>query len=229
MAWRIDPTVRFWGSLLILGLANSAWAANAFAAELLFADRERTSEQELDGIRGGFALPNGMDVSIGIEITTLVNGALALRTVLASGGTGTPSVFVGSGGTSATASAGGTTLSNGNVVRVVNGDVQQPTALAGQELVELNPNGPAVATASGAIKLAQSDRGSTVVLSGASLELRHMVGDFTGSLVANAGNNRAIDTVVTVNVGLPNSSIPVGNAMLRLESIFVDAASRAIR
>jgi hypothetical protein len=190
------------------------------------------ADNYLDQVRGGFALPNGMDVTVGIDIQTLVNGVLALRTVLTAANQGVPVVFTGTGNTSSAPAAQGgtsTTIPGVGAVRVVEGPASPADAGVGEQRVELTPNGPAVSTPSGSIQLTQNGGGSVVSLTGNSLELSHMIGSATGSLVANTADNRSIDTVVTVNVDLQNSAIPVGNALLRLNSMAIDAASRGIR
>ncbi|RJF93613.1 hypothetical protein D3876_04685 [Sphingomonas cavernae] len=225
-----------WAGLLLLGASSPGWTTAAVAESALFPKQQRITESELDEIRGGFVLPNGMDISLGIEIQTLVNGALALRTVLTSMEPGVPSVFTAKSGASAgpaSVTRGDgvttTTLPGGGVVRVVEGAVSSPAPAEGEARIELTPNGPSVLTQLGSVQLEQDDRGAVVVLKGDSLELRHMIGNFTGSLVANTANDRSIDTVVTVNIDLHNSAVPIGNAMLRWESIAVDAAGRGVR
>lgn len=236
MVLRTPGRKLIWGGLFLLGTSCPGWAPGALADGSLFPARERVSEAALDQVRGGFALPNGMDISVGIEIVTLVNGALALRTVLTSGESGGPSVFTTKNGASAGPAAA--TLAEGvtaaeipgvGVVRVVEGPISTPTPADGEQRIELTPNGPPVVTQLGSVQLEQDDRGAVVVLNGNSLELRHMIGNFTGSLVANTANDRTIDTIVTVSVDLHNSAVPIGNAMLRWESVAVDTAGRGIR
>ncbi|WP_156457591.1 hypothetical protein [Altererythrobacter sp. Root672] len=196
-----------------------------------FPAQARVTDEELDGMRGGFVLPNGMDVAVGIDIQTLVNGALALRTVLNTADTGLPLVFTGTGGATSAAADEGTvtTVPGVGVVRVVDGPAPPAEAGSGQQQIELTPNGPAVQTAAGSVQLAKDETGSIVVLSGNSLELRHIIGNFTGTLIANTANDRSIDTVVTLNIDLRNSAVPVGNAMLRWESVAADIVGRSVR
>lgn len=216
---------------LLLCLANAGLAPGLNAEAPPFPAEARVADDELDRARGGFILPNGMDVAVGIDIQTLVNGTLALRTVLNTADNGLPVVFAGTGGTSSTPSGEGnsTVVPGVGVVRVVEGPAPPAEAGAGQQAIELTPNGPAVLTQLGSVQLAKDEAGSIVVLNGDSLELRHMIGNFTGTLVANTANDRSIDTVVTVNIDLQNSAVPVGNAMLRWESIAVESVGRSIR
>lgn len=197
----------------------------------LFGGAAQLADDELDQLRGGFILPNGMDVTVGIDIQTSVNGALALRTLVTTADAGVPVVFVGDGITQANSAQGGTavTLPGGGVVRVGSGGASSMEAGSGQQQIEPVANGAALSTSSGTVQLFNDDSGSQVVLNGDSLELRHMIGNFTGSVVANTANDRSISTVVTVNVDLQNSAVLLGNALLRLDAIATEVASRGIR
>lgn len=198
----------------------------------LFGNAARLADDELDELRGGFVLPNGMDVAIGFDIQTTVNGALALRTVMTTADAGLPVLFVGNGGAPTTDTAqGGTavTLPNGGVVRVLDGSAAPPETSGGQQQVLPTANGPPVSTPSGTVQLVKNDAGSQVILHADALELRHLVGNLTGTVIANTANDRIIDTVVTVNIDLQNSAVPFGNAMLRWDSMAMEAAGRVIR
>lgn len=211
---------------------NPVFEGKAVLAEKpLFGGAATVADDALDEMRGGFILPNGMDVTVGIDIQTTVNGVLALRSLVTTADAGLPVLFVGDGGAQANSAQGGTTvtLPGGGVVRLVDGGASSMEGGPGQQRVEAVPNGAAVSTPSGTVRLLSDDSGSQVVLNGDSLELRHMIGNFTGSVVANTANDRSISTVVTVNVDLQNSAVPLGNALLRLESIAMEAASRGIR
>ncbi|MBO9518523.1 MAG: hypothetical protein J7493_10695 [Porphyrobacter sp.] len=217
-----------WGGLLL----GSVSVSTGLQAETSpFPTEARVADEELDRMRGGFELPNGMDIAVGIDIQTMVDGALALRTVLNTADNGLPVVFTGTGGASSAASGEGTTTTvpGVGIVRVVDGPAAPAEAGAGQQQVELTPNGPAVQTPAGLVQLAKDETGSSVVLNGNSLELRHIIGNFTGTLIANTASDRSIDTVVTLNIDLKNSAVPVGNAMLQWESIAVDVVGRSVR
>jgi hypothetical protein len=114
------------------------------------------------------------------------------------------------------------------VIRVSNGSAA-PAASGSEQQVTLTPNGAAQLTPSGSVQLTKDDNGSTVSLHGESFKIRHMIGNFTGSLVANSANNISIDTVTTVNVDLKNSTVPIDNTMLRWEAVAIDAAGRGVR
>lgn len=219
------------GALLLAGVASPAWAAGLRTDALPFPKQQRVSDDELDRLRGGFVLPNGMDVSVGIDIETLVNGILALRTVLSTANGGVPVVFTSSGNTPAATSSESVpsiTIPGVGVIRVANGSAA-PAAAGSEQQLTLTPNGAAQPIPSGSVQLTKDDNGSTVSLHGESFEIRHMIGNFTGSLVANSANNISIDTVTTVNVDLKNSTVPIDNTMLRWEAVAIDAAGRGVR
>lgn len=220
---------RIFKSLVLIGMATPSLAPSVHAEPQIFPAHSPIVDDELDQLRGGFVLPNGMDVMVGIDIQTLVNGTLALRTVLNAVDGGVPAVFTGTSSPPAVPGAAVAHLPGGVTVQVVQGAAAQPHADAGQLQIDIDPNGPAVLTQFGSIHLAKDDSGSAVTLANDSLELRHMIGNFTGSIVANTANDRSIDTVVTVNVDLQNSAVPIGNAMLRWDAIAVEAAGRSIR
>lgn len=75
-------------ALTALALAGvSPVTANPFG-------RRAVPAEALETMRGGFALPGGIDVSIAVQSDTAVNGALVLRTLfLANAGSPTLSVF----------------------------------------------------------------------------------------------------------------------------------------
>ena len=205
-----------------MGFATPALAAPGSP----FPGAATASVRELEGMRGGFTLPNGMDISIGLQIDTMINGALVLRTVLSADEASALSVFAGGGGEDAGGQQGAVATGvPGLSVRL--GSAVAPTG-TDQPQILLTPNGPAVSTPSGMVQLKQNDDGSNVVLNGNGVEIRHMIGAMTGAIVANAANNRAIDTVVTVNIDLQNSAIPIGNMIIRLEPMILGAASRGL-
>jgi hypothetical protein len=88
-----------------LALAGAAWGALALAAPAHaddpWAGIEVIADTEMAEMRGGLALPNGLDVGFGAVVTTYVNGLPALETRFTWGDTGPVfSELVGAVGTS---------------------------------------------------------------------------------------------------------------------------------
>lgn len=179
------------------------------------------SDAALDTMRGGFELPNGMDISIGIEIDTLVNGSTILRTLLTGSDGSTLQVFAGG----PTATIDTSNAGKGLTVHVGSTALADGSASNGQ-LVELTPNGASVVTDSGTVHLVQSNGQSTVLLDGDGLALQHMIGALTGAIVANQGGDRTIDTNVTVNLNVQNSAIPIGSMLMHLDNVLLGAGAR---
>ncbi|WOK35933.1 hypothetical protein [Sphingomonas sp. C3-2] len=182
-----------------------------------FAGAARLDEAELDRMRGGFLLPNGLDIALGLEIATLVNGEVALRTVLTLDQGSAINVYT-----------GGSAPASGDGPQVNLGSAEGPGSGLGAG-VPVTPNGASINTPMGQISLEQGDRGSVVVLAGNALELRHMIGSITGAVVANTGNDRVIDTVVTVNLDMRNSDIPTTTSLVQLETMLVNAVGPGVR
>ena len=178
-------------------------------------------------MRGGLRLPNGLDLMLGIDIQTRIDGVLALHTVYASEGAqpairvytdgGTPSaaapatMSVSSGGALGVPllvvdrSPTGTTIvptgaMPATTVNLVNGNPAGWAGAAGQAEIPVVANGPTVAAAPGEVGLTVGDAGAVVTLRTPTLEVQHLIGAATGAVIANTANNRAIDTISAVNV-----------------------------
>ena len=209
-------------------------------------------DPDLATMRGGIMLPNGLNIAIGIDIQTRINGVLALHTVYSSeaptnairvytDGTNSPSTAPGStevatGGTlnasvDAARSPTGTTVvpatsSQPTTINVVSGPTSTWLDGTGQTNVPVVANGPGIAASSGTISLTEDAQGAQVTLSTPTIEIQHLVGQATGAVVSNTANNRTIDTVSSINVNL--IGVPaglLGNALM-VNRIAADAASR---
>ena len=210
-------------------------------------------DQELATMRGGVLLPNGLNVAVGIDIQTRIDGVLALHTIYTSeqpnpgirvftDGTNSPAtapttttVITGGSGMIPTVSVGrsptGTTIvasssSAPMTVNVVSGPTSGWLDAAGQTMVPVVANGPAVAASSGVISLANDDRGARVTLVTPSVQVDHLVGQATGAVVFNTASNRVIDTVSSVNVDLVGIPAGLSGGILMVNRLAADAASR---
>jgi len=217
-----------------------------------FTNERRAPDRALARMRGGLRLPNGLNVAIGIDIQTWVDGSLALHTIYSSEGANA-GVRVYTDGTDAPTTAPGTVTvsmpaANGGAVVVdrspTGTTITAPTWTVpvnlnlvqgapsiwldaeGQKQVPVTPNGPAVQSDSGKIKLTTDDRGATVTLDAPMLEVQHLVGQATGIVVANTANDRAIDTVSSLNVDLQGVSPALMSGMFIANRIAADAVSR---
>ena len=213
-------------ALLLLLAAGADW-------------RTPVAEPELADQRGGFRLPNGVDVAMTVQTDTAVNGAVVLRTVFAvdrgaptlsvyapkvgetvastiartgQAGRGAPVVSIDARGT-LQITPGATTAVIGAAGRA---DAGVPAGLEQVAAGAVTDNGTVSQTAAGA--------GSRVTLQGGDLSITHLSGNALGSAIANAGNNRVIDTQTSISIDLAGATPDVvGSSMLRAEGVALDA------
>lgn len=215
---------------LLLIAAAGLIAAPTGAGEM-FGGAAKVSDATLQTMRGGIALPGGLNVAIGVAIETRVDGQLALRTQFS---TETPGIQVyaggpaagmgAPGGTSTTASttptiqydrnAIGTTVvlmpaATFNAINVGNGAGSSLPAATGSPL-PVSVGGPGVATALGTVRLLGTATGNIAELAGPDLVIQQAIGQATGAIVANSGNNRAIDTATFVSINVRGAIFPSG-------------------
>jgi hypothetical protein len=214
--------------------------------DALFGNVVALNDAELDQQRGGMELPNGMDVRIGIELSTRVNGDVVLRSVLSSGES--------AAGQQVNVFTGGANAGNGPVVAIngaasfrintgANSGVDtaqvriEPTATGISITPNTSPNasvelmvvpvtqesGP-VTTAFGNITLQRSSMGTTVSLVAPDLVIQHMIGTATGQLVANTANNRVIDNSTVFNVDIANASPALGSSLMQVNAAAIASA-----
>ncbi|RYF12639.1 MAG: hypothetical protein EOO77_17120 [Oxalobacteraceae bacterium] len=93
-------------------------------------------------------------------------------------------------------------------------------------MVPVTANGPAVIASSGVISLTNDEGGARVTLSAPAIQVEHLVGQATGAVVSNTANNRAIDTVSSINVNLVGLPPGLSGGVLTINRIAADAASR---
>lgn len=215
-------------------------------------DPPAVPDAELATMRGGLLLPNGLNVAIGIDIQTRIDGVLALHTIYSSEGPNAGVRVYTDGTTSPSAAPGTVTVATGDPdwptvsvsrtptgttvtapgpdtpasVNIVAGPATGWLDAAGQTLVPVTANGPAVTASSGSVRLTSDDRGTQVALVTPATEIRHLVGQTTGAVIANTGNDRAIDTVSTINVNLVGLPVALMNGVLLVNRIAADAAGQ---
>lgn len=217
------------GSLLFL-LATTLAGSPALAQSGPGAfSKPPVSEEALSEMRGGFALPGGLDVAVAVQTDTLVNGTLLLRSVyVVDKGPATITVFGRTGDAPATAPTVETSSRGVTTSFTVTGKAADlggaPEGLTELGLVQ---GGPSAAAGGGSVRLEKAGSGSQVILDRATLEVRHLAGQAYGSAIANRGNDITIDTVTNINIDVKNATpLNIGSSMLRVDALVTDVASR---
>lgn len=196
----------------------------------------RVPDAELRMMRGGLRLPNGLDVRIGIDIQTWVDGRLALHSIYASDGAnagvrvftdgtdarrtapgtvgvtvpaddGSPRVLFNRAGTGITVQPG-VAGATPTTVNVLAAAPSEWLDANGENLVPVTLNGGAASSESGNVTLTSGDGGAVVTLETPTLKVQQLIGQATGIVIANTANNRMIDTVSSINVDL--QGVPAG-------------------
>jgi hypothetical protein len=166
------------------------------AAAPVFPQAQPLSDEELGGTRGGFTLPNGLEVALAVITETRIDGQLAVRSSYR--------------------------IDDGAPVVLVQG--RDPATGLLVTVDPDSPDG--TATADGVIRLQGSPGGSRIVLNGDRIDVTHLSGRAIGSVIANSANNRAIDVLTTVQIDIGNATPElIGSAMLRVDDIAANAGS----
>lgn len=231
---------------VLIFLAQLAMASPVLAGPVF--DQAPLSDAELADLRGGIRLPNGIDAALTIETQTAVDGAIILMTVVKID-VGLPQVAVFAPGEGASvpaqpqdaaagsASQGLPTFSfdNRNGLHVFPGAgrlsatvTSAPAPADGggvpDGLLPVDMDAPAQ-TGHGLISASGRGGLTSVELTMPDLQVLHLTGNAFGSVIANSGSNRAIDTQTTVSLDLRNAGADViGSTMLRV----ADMASGAM-
>ena len=181
--------------IVTLAILISLLGATGVRAQA-FPGQQSLPPAELDEQRGGFDLPGGMSVALGVTTQTAVDGREVFRTVFnLQGATPTLTTLVNTG--------------HGLVVAPINGGSVAPTALGNVRV---------------------SADGSRVELVGADLRVSHLVGGAFGSIVANSGNDRAIDVTTTVDIAVSGVRPELlGNSLSAVSNIAAESAARLVR
>lgn len=199
-------------------------------------------DAELAAQRGGFMLPNGVDVALTVQTQTSVNGAVVLRTVFrADQGPATLSVYAPKVGETV-AAQGGRTAAGGSAMPTVTYDSRAgiqitpgnggPTVSiatrGGDETLQAGlariDAGTSVATDNGVVSQSAVGGLQRAELRAADLSISHLAGTAFGSAIANSGSDRTIDTQTTIGLDLRNAGSEIlGSAMLRVEDVTTNA------
>lgn len=195
-------------------------------------------DTELAEQRGGFTLPNGVDVALTVQTQTAINGNVVLRTVFrADQGPATLAVYAPKPGEQVAAQAGTAggatampvvTYDSRTGIQVASGAGRPAVSIATQGMAgEALPTGLArIDAATGTVTdngvVTQTTRGAlqTAELTAGDLSIAHLAGSAFGSAIANSGSDRAIDTQTTIGLDLRNAGPQLlGSAMLRVEDM----------
>jgi hypothetical protein len=231
--------------LALATLAPAASAATALpatpAAPALF-DAPALSDAELASQRGGFELPNGIDVALAATMTTSVDGAPVLTTTFTIVG---DSASVTTDGVLATVNAvvpasAGAGAGQASAPPTITVSIAKPAAAtpAAAAPAAAAPPAPApqIAQAAGAgtipaappapvtqLLAAGGTMAATAVLD--NLRITHLVGDHLGTFVANGGDGRVIDQGLTLDLTLGNvAPLMIGSSLARIQDLGVDAS-----
>lgn len=223
---------------------------NCLASESPWRNCVAVTDDELTDMRGGVLLPDGLDVDIGIDIQTEVDGVLVLHTVLSTAAPAAQALRVFVGG-AAPSNAGSTTVALGSATPMLTLDrsgasttlvtstaplsptvlvLNAPTNVWPQypDETQLNvvPNGPPVQTSNGSVQIQQAGDNSAVTLMGNGITVSHLLGDATGALVSNQLNNQSIQSMTVVDVDLHGTWPAIANVMFNVGNIAVSAVRK---
>lgn len=237
--WCIRSPLALMALLSLSGAAATPWDKSLVV-----------SNPELRSMRGRVLLPDGLDLDIGIDIQTEVNGVLVLHSVLSTAAPAGQSLRVFTGG--AIPSNGGSTAVNlasaapmltldrsgasttltttsaplTPTVVVLNAPTNVWPQYPDETQLNVTPNGPPVQTANGTVQVQQTGNDTAVVLNGNGLTVQQLFGDPTGTLVTNQQNNQAIQTTTVVDVDLHGTWPAITNAMFNIGNLAIAAARR---
>lgn len=226
--------------LALATLAPAASAATALpatpAAPALF-DAPALSDAELASQRGGFELPNGIDVALAATMTTSVDGAPVLTTTFTIVG---DNASVTTDGVLATVNAvvpasAGAGVGQASAPPTITVSIAKPAAATPAAAAPPAP-APQIAQAAGAgtipaappapvtqLLAAGGTMAATAVLD--NLRITHLVGDHLGTIVANGGDGRVIDQGLTLDLTLGNvAPLMIGSSLARIQDLGVDAS-----
>jgi hypothetical protein len=225
-------------------LAMLAQVTPAAPAPTPLLDATPVADPILAEQRGGFRLPNGVDVSLTVQSQTTVNGAVLLRTVF-SLDQQKPSlaIYVPRNGETVPVGASASAASAGQAMAPTisydrNGGLQVTSVVVpsvsvsgGGSSTDVVPAGLTQAAAgavtdAGTLSETATNGTRQVTLQGSDFTITHLSGNAFGSAIANSGSDRTIDTQTTVSINLGNAGPDViGSAMFRVQDMALDAVA----
>lgn len=195
-------------------------------------------DPELAEMRGGFRLPNGVDVAITVDTRTAVDGAVVLQTIFrADQGRPTLAVYTPKPGETATlprpAGSGAGTPNAPVITYDSRSGIQVAQTATMPSSVIFSGRGSNGGTAGAGLEAApagsvvEAVRGGvrTVEVARDDLTITHFAGNAFGSAIANMASDRTIDTQTSIAIDLRNAGPDVvGSSLLRVEGVALEAA-----
>jgi hypothetical protein len=162
----------------------------------VYPDTAAMTDPQLAAARGGFDLPNGLQIMLAVTTETRIDGQLSVRSSWQ--------------------------VANGAPVLTVQG--RDPST--GQLVTLDPTVGGGVITADGVIRLQNGPDGARVLLNGTGIDVAHLAGRALGSVISNSANDRVVDVLTTVQIDIANASPElIGSALLRVDDIAANAGS----
>lgn len=119
-----------------------------------------------------------------------------------------------------------------NVAVTTGGQSVAATAAGNDGLVPViaTAGGGAVPTGAGAVSISSTSTGTRITLDALGLSISHLVGGATGTVVANTGNNRTIDTVTSMSIDVRNGdSLAIASSLMQVSGIATAATQAMVR
>jgi hypothetical protein len=219
----------------------------ALAAEQLLPGEVPLPDPVLAEHRGGFQLPGGLDIGLAVRTQTAIDGRVVLATVftVADGRASFTPYVARSGETvivqpsvpTGVSRGGGTSPSVAfdprSGITVVSGASMPGIAVnagsGGGELPAGLVEASAGAIDGGTLSTAADGAVRKIELQGQDVSITHLAGSAFGSAIANAANDRTIETVTSVGIDVRNASPDnLGSTFLQVGDLAADAIARRI-
>ncbi len=214
---------------------------SARASEHSLFDAPALSDAELGEARGGFALPNGVNVNIAAQLETSLNGVKILSTSFVLGGQSTSSVapdFAQEPATLAVLPDISTETEEvasliTEVVEVATAGAEEPQSPATSVTDAAEPaeqfavvTAPATGTTSSSTSTASEAQGGNVTYTAdvPGLNVEHTIGSRIASVIANTLDNSVIDHRTTIDITLSDvRPMEMGSLPFRINNLAIDA------
>lgn len=243
-----------WLGAPVLYVAAVVSLSSTASAKAPFDGREALSDPDLLSERGMFIAPDGTVIDLSIQMDTLIDGRLVLRSVLTPSGESESRLqlytqpnetvlappegeWVQAGGSAGQGVSftfdrsaqidleAGSENTAPPLLVAVGGGAALPDS-SGLQPVELDGNG-AGNTPAGPVTVMETAQGPIVTLAGDALLVKHILGSSVANVVANTANDRAIETSTLVNLSVANTGpLVLSGSLLGLDDALLSLARR---